>query len=67
MYEVTLTENIVVYTKWLDDGSPKLQKESIGLTVEQALAYGNYRDANTGVPVTVLWVQQNARLQELMQ
>ncbi len=30
------------------------------------LDYGNYRDAKTGVPVTRLWVQQNARLQELM-
>ncbi len=68
MYEVTLTENIVVYAKFIDDGTPKPQKpEPAKLTVEQALTYGNYRDIKTGVPVTALWVQQNARLQELMQ
>ncbi len=67
VYEVTLTENIVIFAKWLDDGTPKPQKpEPIYLTDEQALAYGNYRDTKTGVPVTRLWVQQNARLQELM-
>lgn len=65
--EVTLNENIVVYAKWVDDGTPKPQKaEPIGLTVEQALSFGDYRDTKTGVPVTALWVQQNARLQELM-
>ncbi len=65
--EVTLNENIVVYAKWVDDGTPKPQiSERAYLTIEQALAYGNYRDAKTGVPVTALWVQQNARLQELM-
>ncbi len=67
VYGVTLAENIVVYAKFLDDGTPKPQQpEPTKLTVEQALAYGNYRDVKTGVPVTALWVQQNARLQELM-
>lgn len=68
VYDVTLTENIVVYAKWIDDGTPKPQaEEHIGLTVEEALAYGDYVDEKTGAPVTRLWVQQNAKLQELMQ
>ncbi len=67
VYGVTLYGNEVVYAKWIDDGTPKPQKaEPIGLTIEQALAYGDYIDAKTGVPVTALWVQQNVRLQELM-
>lgn len=67
VYEVTLNENVVIYAKWLDDGLPKPQKpEPTKLTVEQALAHGNYRDVKTGVPITRLWVQQNTRLQELM-
>ncbi len=67
VYGVTLYGNEVVYAKWLDDGTPKPQKpEPKKLTVEEALAYGDYRDEKTGVPVTALWVQQNARLQELM-
>ncbi len=67
VYGVTLYGNEVVYAKWLDDGTPKPQiSERVYLTTEQALAYGNYRDTKTGVPVTALWVQQNARLQELM-
>ncbi len=67
IYSVTLDENIVVYAKWVDDGTPKPQAEQpVGLTREQALAYGDYTDEKTGVPVTRLCVQQNARLQELM-
>ncbi len=67
VYDVTLNENIVVYAKWVDDGTPKPKElKPVGLTKDQALAYGNYVDEKTGVPVTALWVQQNARLQELM-
>ena len=59
--EIILNENIIVYTKWIDDASQKPQ-----IIVAQALANGNYRDTKTGVPITALWVQQNTRLQELM-
>lgn len=66
--EVTLNENIVVFAKWIDDGTPKAAPEvPIIASTEEILAYGNYIDEATGVPVTALWVQQNARLNELMQ
>lgn len=66
--EVTLNENIVVFAKWIDDGTPKAAPEVPVITsTEEILAYGNYIDEATGVPVTALWVQQNARLNELMQ
>ena len=66
--EVTLNENIVVFAKWIDDGTPKATPEvPVIASTEEILAYGNYVDEATGVPVTALWVQQNARLNELMQ
>ena len=66
--EVTLNENIVVFAKWIDDGTPKAAPEvPVIASTEEILAYGNYIDEATGVPVTALWVQQNARLNELMQ
>lgn len=66
--EVTLNENIVVFAKWIDDGTPKAAPEvPVPASTEVILAYGNYVDEATGVPVTALWVQQNARLNELMQ
>lgn len=66
--EVTLNENIVVFAKWIDDGTPKAVPEApVIASTEEILAYGNYVDEATGVPVTALWVQQNARLNELMQ
>lgn len=66
--EVTLNENIVVFAKWIDDGTPKAVPEApVIASTEEILAYGNYIDEATGVPVTALWVQQNARLNELMQ
>ena len=66
--EVTLNENIVVFAKWIDDGTPKAAPEvPVIASTEESLAYGNYIDEATGVPVTALWVQQNARLNELMQ
>ena len=65
---VTLDGNVVVYAKWLDDGTPKSAPSTpIGATNEEIMAYGNYIDEKTGVPVTALWAEQNARLQELMQ
>lgn len=66
--EVTLNENIVVFAKWIDDGTPKAVPEMpVIASTEEILAYGNYIDEATGVPVTALWLQQNARLNELMQ
>ena len=66
--EVTLNENIVLFAKWIDDGTPKAVPEApVIASTEEILAYGNYIDEATGVPVTALWVQQNARLNELMQ
>lgn len=66
--EVTLNENIVVFAKWIDDGTPKAVPEvPVIASTKEILAYGNYVDEATGVPVTALWVQQNARLNELMQ
>lgn len=65
---VTLNENIAVYAKWIDDGTPKAVPEvPVPTSTEEILAYGNYIDEATGVPVTALWMQQNARLNELMQ
>lgn len=66
--EVTLTENIVVYAKWIDDGTPKpIPEKPAVASNEEIMQYGNYVDEKTGVPVTALWVQQNARLEYLMQ
>ena len=66
--EVTLNENIVVFAKWIDDGTPKAVPEvPVIASTEEILEYGNYIDEATSVPVTALWVQQNARLNELMQ
>ena len=66
--EVTLDGNVVVYAKWQDDGTPKSAPPApIGATNEEIMAYGNYVDEKTGVPVTALWVKQNARLEALMQ
>ena len=66
--EVILNENIVVFAKWIDDGTPKATPEApVPTSTEEILAYGNYIDETTGVPVTALWVQQNERLNELMQ
>lgn len=65
---ITLAENITVYAKWLDDGTPKHTEDTrIYATNAEIMQYGNYIDEKTGVPVTALWVQQNARLEALMQ
>lgn len=66
--EITLTENITVYAKWLDAGTLKQTEDArIYATNAEIIQYGNYVDEKTGVPVTALWVQQNARLQAMMQ
>lgn len=67
--EVTLSENIVVYAKWISDGTVVAQSEDVKkyATTEEIMQYGQYTDTKTGVPVTALWVQQNARLKALMQ
>lgn len=66
--EFTFNENDVVYAKWIDDGTPKEIKDTrVYATNEEVLAYGNYIDEKTGVPVTALWVAQNNRLNELME
>lgn len=53
--EVTLNENIVVYAKWLDDGTPKpAQPKKDYATNDEIMAYGNHIDTETGVPVTAL-------------
>ncbi len=65
--EITLTENIAVYAKWLDNGTQKHTEDTrTYATNEEIMQYGNYIDEKTGVPVTALWVQQNERLQALM-
>ena len=66
--EVTLEENIVVYAKWLDDGTPKQTGNARAYASnEEVMQFGDYVDEKTGVPVTALWVQQKARLQALME
>lgn len=66
--EVTLDENIVVYAKWLDDGTPKqVESPRVYASNEKVMQSGDYVDEKTGVPVTALWVQQQERLKELME
>lgn len=66
--EITLNENMVVFAKWVDAGTPKPEAETHRYASnEEILAFGKHIDEKTGVPVTALWVQQNARLQELME
>ena len=66
--KVTLMENITVYAKWIDDGTPKLASIPRDYaTNAEIMQYGNYTDAVTGAPVTALWMEQRARLDALMQ
>lgn len=65
---ITLAENITVYAKWIDDGTPKLASVPHDYaTNAEIMQYGNYIDAVTGAPVTALWMEQRARLDALMQ
>ena len=68
--DFTFNESDTVYAKWIPNGTviykaPSVQ--SVYATDDEILAFGNYIDEKTGVPVTALWAEQNARLQELMQ
>lgn len=68
--EFTFNENDAVYAKWIPNGLEQIAEKEIKitpLTTAEILAYGNYIDEKTGVPVTALWVAQNKRLNELME
>ena len=65
-----VTASITVYAKWIPNGTvvykaPAVQR--IYATDDEILAFGNYIDEKTGVPVTAQWVKQNKRLNELME
>lgn len=67
--EFTFNESDTVYAKWIPNGtviykSPVMQNVA---TADEVLAFGNYIDEKTGVPVTKQWVEQNKRLNELME
>lgn len=68
--EFTFNESDTVYAKWIPNGTviykaPAVQR--IYATDDEILAFGNYIDEKTGVPVTAQWVEQNKRLNELME
>lgn len=67
--EFIFNESDTVYAKWTPNGTaiykaPVLQNVA---TADEVLAFGNYIDEKTGVPVTAQWVEQNKRLNELME
>lgn len=67
--EFTFNESDTVYAKWIPNGTavykaPVVQNVA---TADEVLAFGNYIDEKTGVPVTAQWVEQNKRLNELME
>lgn len=66
--EITLNENIVVYAKWIDDGTVKstAENEFERSVTDNTVVFTN-ADTEVSVPVTELWVNQNARLEALMQ
>ena len=66
--EITLNENIVVYAKWIDDGTVKstAENEYNRSVTDNTVVFTN-ADTAISVPVTELWVNQNARLEVLMQ
>lgn len=64
---VTLTENIVVYAKWIDDGTPKQSENNIiSRTVTDNSVILETTSGTVEAPVTKLWIEQNARLEYLM-
>ena len=64
---VTLTENIVVYAKWIDDGTPKHSENYfISRTVTDNSVILETTSRVVEAPVTKLWLEQNARLEYLM-
>lgn len=66
--EITLNENTVVYAKWIDDGTVKgtAENELERSVTDNTVVFTN-ADTEVSVPVTELWVNQNARLEALMQ
>lgn len=66
--EITLNESIVVYAKWIDDGTVKstAENEYNRSVTDNTVVFTN-ADTAVSVPVTELWVNQNARLEALMQ
>ena len=67
--EFTFNESDTVYAKWIPNGTavykaPVVQNVA---TADEVLAFGNYIDEKTGVPVTKQWVEQNKRLTVLME
>ena len=66
--EITLNENTVVYAKWIDDGTVKGTAENeLERSVTNNTVVFTNADTVVSVPVTELWVNQNARLEALMQ
>lgn len=64
---VTLTENIVVYAKWIDDGTQKENENYvISRTVTDNSVILETTSGTVEAPVTKLWIEQNARLEYLM-
>ena len=66
----TFNESDTVYAKWIPNGmmiynAPAVQR--VYATDDEILAFDNYIDEKTGVPVTAQWVKQNKRLNELME
>ena len=67
--EFAFNESDTVYAKWTPNGTaiykaPVVQNAA---TADEVLAFGNYIDEKTGVPVTKQWVEQHKRLNELME
>ena len=64
---VVLTENIVVYAKWIDNGIPKQSENNvISRTVTDNSVILETTSGTVAAPVTKLWIEQNARLEYLM-
>lgn len=64
---VVLTENIVVYAKWIDDGTPKQSENCVlSRTVTDNSVILETTSGTVEAPVTKLWIEQNARLEYLM-
>lgn len=65
--KVVLTENIVVYAKWIDDGTPKQCENCVlSRTVTDNSVILETTNGTVEAPVTKLWIEQNARLEYLM-
>ena len=66
--DVVLTENIVVYAKWIDDGTVKQNDNNIKsrTVTENSVILVTNDNKVLEAPVTQLWIQQNARLEYLM-